>query len=537
LKKSDIMTLRMPNPSIDNPPAIDVQHTGHIVIVGANGSGKSRLGAWFENPVSLIRNRGMHVPSTQKRNAYRISAQRTLSLPNQAQRVDANVVAQQLIRGSEGPGSVSRVQGDPVVGQNNDFSLLVNTLFAERVRYDREYRQLGVTTKGNPGIPPEDTLNRLETHWATIFPERQLVIGDHIIKARPRSSTNEYQASNLSDGERVGFYLIAHALLAPKNSTVVIDEPEIHLHESIQSILWDRIESLRTDCTFIYITHDLGFAASRRSATKIILYDYEAPVSDDQVGTWKWSHVSPNDDFPEDVLLRLEQAIFEALYPSFYVVPSNDCTNVDRSVRAFRSQTSLHHLDAVGFIDLDDRQQSEIDNLANHHIYTSPVACVENIFALPVCLNFYAENNFKEASVNRIDSAKKRVIQAMKAVKEEATCDRARYEIRRKIIFLPKSGLTKNDLVNDMQTTINNSDASLAYESAKSIIDQAYTLTNLSDQYLAVLKVFRNKSILHEIAGAFSTTRDEYISFILAAIKDDTEKLRTDIIALLPAFV
>ena len=40
----------------------------------------------------------------------------------------------------------------------------------------------------------------------------------------------EYKGRDMSDGERVGLYLIAQCLCIPKNKTIIIDEPEIHLH-------------------------------------------------------------------------------------------------------------------------------------------------------------------------------------------------------------------------------------------------------------------------------------------------------------------
>lgn len=55
---------------------------------------------------------------------------------------------------------------------------------------------------------------------------------------------------------------------------MVIDEPELHLHQAIQASLWDQIEATRRDCVFVYITHDLAFAASRVTA-KIWVRSYD----------------------------------------------------------------------------------------------------------------------------------------------------------------------------------------------------------------------------------------------------------------------
>lgn len=67
----------------------------------------------------------------------------------------------------------------------------------------------------------------------------------------------------MSDGERAIFYFIGEVLCAKENSLIIVDEPENHLHKSILNRLWDAIEASRTDCVFLYITHNLDFATSR----------------------------------------------------------------------------------------------------------------------------------------------------------------------------------------------------------------------------------------------------------------------------------
>ncbi|MEP0944835.1 MAG: AAA family ATPase [Rhizobiaceae bacterium] len=55
----------------------------------------------------------------------------------------------------------------------------------------------------------------------------------------------EYSAADMSDGERVVFYLIAQALLEKPDSLLIFDEPELHINRSILAKLWDEIEGAR----------------------------------------------------------------------------------------------------------------------------------------------------------------------------------------------------------------------------------------------------------------------------------------------------
>ncbi|MGY6550455.1 MAG: AAA family ATPase [Erythrobacter sp.] len=97
------------------------------------------------------------------------------------------------------------------------------------------------------------------------------------VNVRPRGASDQDSASEMSDGERAIFYLIGQTLLADESTLLIIDEPELHVHRSIMSKLWDELEAARADCAFVFITHDLEFAASR-VAEKYVIRDY-APAS------------------------------------------------------------------------------------------------------------------------------------------------------------------------------------------------------------------------------------------------------------------
>ena len=43
------------------------------------------------------------------------------------------------------------------------------------------------------------------------------------------------------------------------DAVILVEDPEFYLHRSIMKSLWDSIENLRKDCTFVYLTHDLEF--------------------------------------------------------------------------------------------------------------------------------------------------------------------------------------------------------------------------------------------------------------------------------------
>lgn len=113
----------------------------------------------------------------------------------------------------------------------------------------------------------------LEDIWDQLLPHRKLMISGDDIKVKHPSSDVLYSASDMSDGERAIFYLIGQVLLAKDDSLLIVDEPELHVHRSIMNSLWDLLESARPNCAFIFITHDLEFAAGR-VAQKFAISEY-----------------------------------------------------------------------------------------------------------------------------------------------------------------------------------------------------------------------------------------------------------------------
>lgn len=122
--------------------------------------------------------------------------------------------------------------------------------------------------------PTRDTkLMRLQGIWDRLFPTRKLEI-DFFPKVRRLDATDSEQASyhirEMSDGERTILYMAAR-IMTTDQSVILVDEPELHMHSRLAVQFWNEAENLRPDCRFIYITHDLNFALSRRSESVYIV--------------------------------------------------------------------------------------------------------------------------------------------------------------------------------------------------------------------------------------------------------------------------
>lgn len=193
----------------------------------------------------------------------------------------------------------------------------------------------------------------------------------------------------MSDGERAVLYLAAQVLCVPENKTLIIDEPELHLHRSILNRLWVALENHRPDCLFIYITHDTQFAAMHGHADKIWIKEFDGQ-------NWKFDKLE-NSELPEDLLFDIlgnrrnvlfvegeknsyDFQLYSVLYPDYYVIACGSCTQVIARTKAFRNNPSLHHCHVYGIIDRDYRSDHEIEKYKEDGIYTIAVAEVENLF-------------------------------------------------------------------------------------------------------------------------------------------------------------
>lgn len=115
--------------------------------------------------------------------------------------------------------------------------------------------------------PIRDTkMLRLQELWGRLFPTRRLEVDGFFPRVRRIDTSDNnpiYSLREMSDGERTVLYMSAR-IMTSDQPIILVDEPELHMHSRLAIQFWDEAEKLRSDCRFIYITHDLNFALSRR---------------------------------------------------------------------------------------------------------------------------------------------------------------------------------------------------------------------------------------------------------------------------------
>ncbi len=428
-------------PSAKHPTGIELLLRGRVlVVVGANGSGKTRLGAWLEAQSIYLH--------------HRISAHRSLAFPERVQPMDLKEAENRLLTGSDQKDNRAfqrnhhRWQQKPEIALLNDFTHLVTVLVSESFSVSDTYR-VQMRSGAELTRPPSTMLDVAKEIWEAVLPARELVITGARIEARKRHDTKVYHAMQMSDGERGIFYLIAEALNVPKDGVFIADEPELHLHRAIQSRLWDAIEKARPDCTFVYITHDLGFAASRKDATKIWLREYTE-------GNWDWEEVPESDAFSEPMLLEmmgsrqpilfvegdrasLDYFIYGLVYPEWCVIPCGSCQAVIHATRSFTSIEQVHHNVCQGLVDHDGRTTGDVEKLGKLAVNVLPVAEAENLFLIEPLLEIAAER-LSHDPVEAVSKIQARVIERLKQHRVKVISNLTRQEMESKLALMGKGG-------------------------------------------------------------------------------------------------
>ena len=206
---------------------------------------------------------------------------------------------------------------------------------------------------------------------------------------------------------------------------LIIDEPELHVHRAILAKLWDELEAARSDCAFVFITHDLEFAGTR-AGKKYILNDYRPEPY------WVIEEVPEESQFNEQIITlilgsrrpilfvegdgnSLDIAIYRCCYPDWTVIPRGSCADVIHSTVTMRNNASLSRVKCCGIVDADNYDQVDRDYLGKRGVAILPVSEIENIVLLPdvareiLQLEGYRDKEIDQSLNKLIDAVLKRV--------------------------------------------------------------------------------------------------------------------------------
>ena len=312
---------------------------------------------------------------------YRIRAHRALTFGENVNPTNAEQAVNQL-------NLTSKNQKTEITKIQDDFSKLLQALYSEEAEQSSNYVQsLG---KADTSLErPNTSVSKLINLWNDLLPHRELSLENIKIQVRVPMQTAQYQASEMSDGERNMLYVMGKCLLAPTNSLLIVDEPELHINKSIMNDFWDKIRDARKDCGFLFVTHDVDFVLANSSARISAVDNYEHPE--------KWGVSWLDEADREEIQIKilgsrkkilfvegtiagsLDHKIYSKVYPDFLVIPVGSCEQVKHRVKAMKNNASLHHVECFGIIDRDTIAFDAVTKLSDDGIFVSKFAIIENM--------------------------------------------------------------------------------------------------------------------------------------------------------------
>ena len=211
-----------------------------------------------------------------------------------------------------------------------------------------------------------------------------------------RSQEESYSIAEMSDGERSAMILAAHVITAEPGTVIVIDEPEKHLHQSIIQRLFSLLFDLKKeDCAFIIATHDIALPVANPDARVFMLRSCQ--WSGHRCVAWDAEVLEPHSELPEELKLAilgsrkrilfvegeshsLDYGLYTILFPNLTVVPQGSCDEVQKAVRGLRESHEMHHVEAFGLIDRDDKDNEQMEKLAEDCIFALEAYSVEALY-------------------------------------------------------------------------------------------------------------------------------------------------------------
>jgi len=508
-------------PKIDGIEELIIEPGASIVIVGANGAGKTRLATYVEEQLG--------------EKAHRIAAHRALSLNPSVAKISEKQAKLALRTGYNDPKATiqhrigQRWKNSASVALLNDFNFLLQTLFAEQTNTSLTTHKR--VRSGNSTSPEPTKFEILTIVWQSLLPHLELHISGDDIQVSITGSDTLYSASEMSDGERAVFYMLGQALVADSNTVLIFDEPELHVHKSIMSNLWDKLEATRPDCAFLFITHDIDFACSK-VATKYVISKYLPTPA------WDIALIPDESGFDENTLTlilgsrkpilfvegsdsSLDISTFRSCYPDWTVIPRGSCEQVIHSVVTLRQNASLTRIACSGIVDADDYNQSDTDYLTSRGIKVLPFSEIENVFVHPSIAKAILEHEGHQG--DGLDEKLNTFVGAILHSIDDNKIDQAvvRYCKRRIDRALKKIDLGSSNSVNQLKDSLNvelsNLNIELFSEYYKDKINSAISERNLD----ALLSIYDNKGLL-AIASSHlrNTRRAEFENWLIRIINN-----------------
>ena len=161
------------------------------------------------------------------------------------------------------------------------------------------------------------------------------------------------------------------------------------------------VSNVETIAPFFVSTHEIALPISDQEANTLIVRSCN--WNGDRAIAWDIDLLEANTDSaggPKTSILgsrkrilfvegdssgSLDLPLYSSLFPGISILPKGGCANVLRAVSGLRGSEGIHHVEAFGLIDRDNRPEDEVKQLASEHVYALGRVCGRSSLLLYRC--------------------------------------------------------------------------------------------------------------------------------------------------------
>lgn len=495
------MILTLPPRTGSQPLEIDTTGMRHMVIIGANGSGKTR----FAN--KLAADLGPR--------SFRLSALKA------------------LYKHSEDPSetSIDSLYTRAVAGASllrpdlkGEFERMLGLMVNEEMLSLIQYKY-----SDDKSTPPSTRLDHVMKQWQKVFPGNKVLVESGRMLFSREDDSDPYSPSKLSDGEKTVLYYLGAVTFAPQGASILVESPEMFLHPSSTASLWNSIESSRPDCTFIYVTHDLQFASTRGEGCTIWVKN-----CDYSRGEWDYDILTSADGISDDVFFAIlgarkpvlfiegdgihsiDAKLYPLIFDDYTVKSLGGCDRVIESTRTFNSLRAFHNLNAFGIVDRDRRDEGEVAYLRKKQVFVPDVAEIENIFMLEPVIRTMARLNHRNPD-EAFAKVKRAIIRLFETDLRQQALQHTRHRIKKGVEHRIDGRFAN---IRQLESHISNLANELKPLAMYEELCRTFRRYVHEGDYASILRVYNRKTMLSEShvarhCGMRRDDKDTYINTII----------------------
>lgn len=403
------------------PLAVELEAGEQIFVVGPNGSGKSAL----LQHLAASSGEGKIRRIFAHRQTWLQSGSLTLT-PAQRRRFERDrrgheTAENSLWRDPKGAETHAAVLFDLVAAENKRARSIAGHVEEGKIK-----RAKKVASDASPFTRLNDLL-ALGTLRVSLHNQ------DDVEIVACKGSSPAFGIERLSDGERNAVIMAATVLTVDPGTTLLIDEPERHLHRAIIAPFLSALFQRRQDCAFVVSTHELCLPAESPDAR--VLMTRSCTWTGNNPGSWDIEMLAQTAELPEELRLAvlgarsrvlfvegsstsLDLPLYGTLFPELSVSPCGTCVDVERAVRGLRATYDRHHVEAYGIVDRDDLDDVGVEKLAASGIFALNVRSVESLYYCSDAMWAVARHQAASTGLDAtrlVDSAKRGALVALAA--------------------------------------------------------------------------------------------------------------------------